>query len=362
MRFIAQRDGRGRLITFSVASIALAVMSLVVAAPAHAVEPPVADANGPYTGTAVAAVSFSSAGSSDPDGTIVGYFWDFGDGSTSIAPNPTHIYAADNTYTVSLTVTDNDSAADTDTTAAEVTELGPGDLVVLVEPNGRWHLRSSDGTEQTFFYGVAGDVPLMGDWDGDGLDTPGMFRPSDGFAYLTNTLPPDNGAVVADPALTFFYGIAGDQVFVGDWDGDGMDTLGISRNGKMFLANANATVVADLEFWFGTPTDIAFGGDPDGDGKDSVFLYRPSSGFIYFTNSTPVGPADVAPTDGTLFFGVATDRFVVGDWDGDGTDTVGVFRPSDTTVYLRNTNTTGPPDASHVFGEAQWLPTAGTWS
>ena len=44
------------MITFSVVSIALAVMSLVVAAPAHAVEPPVADANGPYTGTEASVV------------------------------------------------------------------------------------------------------------------------------------------------------------------------------------------------------------------------------------------------------------------------------------------------------------------
>lgn len=98
---------------------------------------------------------------------------------------------------------------------------------------------------------------------------------------------------------------------------------------------------------------------PDGDGKDSVFLYRPSSGFTYFTNSTPVGPNDVAPTDGTLFFGVPTDRFVVGDWDGNPTDTVGVFRPNNTTVYLRNANTTGPADISYVWGMAAWTPVAG---
>ncbi len=235
------------------------------------------------------------------------------------------------------------------------------DEVLLVQPNGRWHIRQPGSPDYTFFYGNPGDVPLFGDWDSDGLDTPGMYRPSNGFAYLTNDLPPDGGVGFGDPALTFFFGGPGDQVFVGDWDGNGTDTLGISRNGKMFLANTNATVFADMEFWFGVTTDVAFGGDPDGDGRDSVFLYRPSSGFTYFTNSTPVGPNDVAPTDGTLFFGVPTDRFVIGDWNGDGTDTVGVFRPSDTTVYLRNANTTGPADESYVFGQGHWLPTAGIW-
>ena len=240
---------------------------------------------------------------------------------------------------------------------------GPGrETVNLVEPNGRWHMPRGDGTTHDFFYGNPGDVPLFGDWDGDGFDTPGMYRPTNGFAYLTNDLPADGGVGFGDPALTFFFGGPGDQVFVGDWDGDGIDTLGISRNGKMFLANTNATVFADMEFWFGNPTDIAFGGDPDGDGKDSVFLYRATSGFTYFTNSTPVGPNAVAPTHGTLFFGVPTDRFVIGDWNEDGTDTVGVFRPSDTTVYLRNDNTTGPAHVSYPFGQAPWLPVAGIWS
>jgi hypothetical protein len=54
------------------------------------------------------------------------------------------------------------------------------------------------------------------------------------------------------------------------------------------------------------------------------------------------GPNNVASTDGTLFFGVPTDRFVIGDWDRDGIDSVDVFRPADTSVYCRNENTTCP--------------------
>ena len=53
---------------------------------------------------------------------------------------------------------------------------------------------------------------------------------------------------------------------------------------------------------------------------------------------------------------------MVGDWDRDGVDTVGVFRPGDTTVYLRNTNSTGKADESYVFGVSSWTPVAGTWS
>ncbi|OCQ22217.1 collagenase [Pseudoalteromonas luteoviolacea] len=69
---------------------------------------PVANANGPYTGQAGKSVSFSSANSSDPDGNIVSYQWQFGDGQSSSSANPTHTYAEAGDYTASLTVTDND--------------------------------------------------------------------------------------------------------------------------------------------------------------------------------------------------------------------------------------------------------------
>ena len=52
-------------------------------------------------------VSFSSAGSNDPDtGQTITYDWDFGDGSAhSSSANPTHMYTTDGNYNVTLTVT-----------------------------------------------------------------------------------------------------------------------------------------------------------------------------------------------------------------------------------------------------------------
>ena len=57
-------------------------------------------------------VNFTDA-SSDSDGTIASRSWNFGDGSASTSTNPSHTYSAGGTYTVSLTVTDNDGASDT---------------------------------------------------------------------------------------------------------------------------------------------------------------------------------------------------------------------------------------------------------
>jgi hypothetical protein len=60
-------------------------------------EPPVADANGPYTGTVGVAVLFDGSGSTDPEGGALTYDWDFGDGGTGTGVNPTHAYTAPGT-------------------------------------------------------------------------------------------------------------------------------------------------------------------------------------------------------------------------------------------------------------------------
>ncbi|MGW4873874.1 PQQ-dependent sugar dehydrogenase [Streptomyces chartreusis] len=68
---------------------------------------PLAQAKANVTsGTAPLAVSFSSAGSSDPDGGTLSYAWTFGDGATSTAANPSHTYTANGQYTATLKVTD----------------------------------------------------------------------------------------------------------------------------------------------------------------------------------------------------------------------------------------------------------------
>ncbi len=83
-------------------------------------DPPVAQANGPYSGSTGRPVSFSSAGSSDPDGTISSYLWNFGDGTTGTGANPSHTYATGGPKTVTLTVTDNNGGTNSDTATATI--------------------------------------------------------------------------------------------------------------------------------------------------------------------------------------------------------------------------------------------------
>ena len=64
--------------------------------------------------------------SEDPDGTVEGWTWDFGDGDTSTETNPIHTYTTLGTYTVMLTVTDNDGATGTQTMSVTVSDPAVG--------------------------------------------------------------------------------------------------------------------------------------------------------------------------------------------------------------------------------------------
>ncbi|KAA0007572.1 MAG: PKD domain-containing protein [Thermoplasmata archaeon] len=84
---------------------------------------PVADPGGPYSGEVNEAIQFDGTKSHDPDGSIAFYRWNFGDGSGEIlADKPTHTYSEAGTYTVTLTVIDNDGTSDTAVTSAVIGE------------------------------------------------------------------------------------------------------------------------------------------------------------------------------------------------------------------------------------------------
>ncbi|HUV55469.1 MAG TPA: PKD domain-containing protein [Candidatus Krumholzibacteriaceae bacterium] len=94
--------------------------------------PPEADISAPTEGTAESPMTFSSSGSVDTDGEVVGYTWDFGDGSlVSNDANPAHTYAEEGTYTVTLTVTDDREGTDTATFTVTV-EPKPFPIILLV--------------------------------------------------------------------------------------------------------------------------------------------------------------------------------------------------------------------------------------
>jgi hypothetical protein len=88
-------------------------------------QPPTCNAGGPYSGTVGNPIQFDGSASTDPDGTITAYLWNFNDGSTDNGPTPSHTFHAAGTFTVSLTVTDNEGLSSTCTTNAVIT-TSPG--------------------------------------------------------------------------------------------------------------------------------------------------------------------------------------------------------------------------------------------
>ena len=99
---------------------------------------------------------------------------------------------------------------------------------------------------------------IAGDWDGDGFDTIGVFRPSDGMLFMKNSLT----GGFADIAVN--YGIPGDKPVVGDWNNDGVDTIGVYRGSTFYLRNSKSAGFADLIATLTTPGDLPVAGNWDG--------------------------------------------------------------------------------------------------
>ena len=143
----------------------------------------------------------------------------------------------------------------------------------------------------------------------------------------------------------------------GDFNGDGCDTVGLYQQstGRFFVSNELGADFEVLEhefsYYFGDPGDKPYAGDFDGDGVDTLGLHRESTGFVYFRDTHTQGFAD-----SEFFYGIPDDRLASGDFDGDGTDTLVVFRPSEQKLYFRNSNTLGVADVEFQFGYDHWIP------
>jgi len=133
--------------------------------------PPVADANGPYTGLTYQNITFDSSDSYDSDGTIVNYTWSFGDETAGYGINPTHAYTTAGEFTVNHTVTDNHGLTNTTTTTANITLDTDGD-------GYSDDMETSYGTNAT----NATDYPT--DTDGDG--TPDEDSPDEKYTGDTD--------------------------------------------------------------------------------------------------------------------------------------------------------------------------------
>jgi Tol biopolymer transport system component len=193
-------------------------------------------------------------------------------------------------------------------------------------------------------------APLIGDWNGNNIDTTGTFDPR------TSSFSLDNGA-------TALMGEPGDLPLVGDWDGsDGKDTIGVYRpkTAQFFLDDSNDGIRDYEPINLGVIGDFPIVGDWDGDGDDDIGVFRSLDPVTlkttFFLNKS----------DGSverIEFGQETDIPIIGDWDNDGIEDIGVFRRNDpehennAVFYLK----IGTETIDIVYGNNDDIPIVGKW-
>ncbi len=195
-------------------------------------------------------------------------------------------------------------------------------------------------------YGEGRDRTYVGDWDGNGTDTLMLRRGNTFFVRNSNTT---GGA-----DSTFTYGDAGDTVLVGDWDGNGTDTLAVRRGGTYHVKNTVSTGYADTVFSYGDPGDRVLVGDWDGDDDDTLVVRRGGRYFVKNDLATGYSESD-------FYYGNPGDTVLVGHWaaaqkgDALGVRCGGMY-------HLRNSLTSGPADTVFGYGNPGDTAFVGDWN
>ncbi|RGD56657.1 hypothetical protein DR950_01575 [Kitasatospora xanthocidica] len=217
----------------------------------------------------------------------------------------------------------------------------------------RWFLsdsaQSNVNTRATFDFGKSPMIPLTGNWDGTGGDTPGAYDPTTARFHLTNSL--DGGPATID--LPF--GEPGDVPVVGRWDGGRTSEVGTYRpsTAEFHLRHHDGTVTTFMLGDGGNWKPIA--GDWTHKGYDTPGLFNPDTATFYLVNSDHDGDADT-----TFTFGDKGDTPVAGDWTGSGTTQVGVYHPAGSVFRFRGATADGSA-ASVSYGDGGF-PVTGDWS
>ena len=187
---------------------------------------------------------------------------------------------------------------------------------------------SSNNTVRVENFGQTGDdSSVVGDWDGDGKADIAVYRDgatpgAQSFFFYRGSLNNPNGITTFLP-----WGIRGDRPARGDFDGDGRFDPAVFRpSDTLWYVWQTSNFQVRYQQW-GLMTDRLVPADYDGDGSTDIAVYRPSNGFWYILNST----------NGTFNFrqwGLSTDALVPGDYNGDGKAEVAVYRPSEQVWYV----------------------------
>jgi hypothetical protein len=231
-----------------------------------------------------------------------------------------------------------------------------GEWLIDINGNGRW-----DRGDIWAKLGDEDDLPVIGDWDADGKDDIGVFGPEwegdDRALEREPGLPDPENQLLARPKNVprdpdespeqerllqrsaagparadvidhvFRFGVKDDQPIAGDFNGDGVSSIGLFRDGRWRLdvnGDGRWTEDVDKSFEFGQTGDIAVVGDFDGDGIDEVAVIRGNRMIIDSNRNEKLDATDrVFELEGN------GGDIVVGDFDGDGKDEAALIKRSE---------------------------------
>jgi hypothetical protein len=254
-----------------------------------------------------------------------------------------------------------------------------GEWLIDINGNGEW-----DRTDLWAQLGSVGDLPVVGDWDADGKDDIGVWgvsRAGDGAAIEREPgLPDTENRLATKPKNVpprqdeeslvrlmqrgstgdarsdvidhvFRFGTRGDQPIAGDFNGDGVSTLGVFRDGEWVLdTNGDGQFDAKRDRYaeFGKAGDIAVVGDFNGDGIDEIAVVR---GDKVIVDSNGNGRLDA--TDKVFEIQGEGQSVVVGDFDGDGLDEAAFYAVR--TGSDRSDGANGSGDSAQSDGQDEGL-------
>ena len=204
-------------------------------------------------------------------------------------------------------------------------------------------INSATSTISYVSWGTTGDVAVSEDFDGDNKADHAIYRPSTSTFWIRRST---DGSTLNIGPLNI--GPLAGTPIVGDWDGDGRGDVGSFNNGTWRFIRSGTGWAASIVVGWGQADDRAVHGDYDGDGRDDLAVYRPSNGTWYIANTN--GGTTI------LHFGISTDTPTPADYDGDGKTDIAVYRNG---VWYVNGSTSGIVISS--FGLAGDVPLAATY-
>lgn len=205
------------------------------------------------------------------------------------------------------------------------------DLVTWNPATGDWKSASKidnffqhNMVVKTFNWGLGslGDIPALGDFDGDGKTDYSVYRNSTGTWYIYQS---SNSSW-----LVLNFGLAGDIPIPSDYNGGGKTDLAVFRpsDGNWYIFYTETQQFSVIHF--GANGDKPVPEDYDGDGKTDIGVYRPSDGNWYYLKSSDSNAV-------ILHWGISTDKPLPADYDGDGKADIAVYRGGDWYI-LRSSN------------------------